>query len=181
MQAVERRPSLLFDEYQNSIAKPNETKNKEAKMLSKNNSTAPPSTLKQKEISVDDMDMISLPTDFDRQMDLGSPMFFDPEDEENKIDPIPSISHHYGNGDDGGSAPSYLPSNLKIEQKANDLFVNPFELVSQMRKRYITTSKQDGVSNIKNDLQTGSCIPSLYRSFGNLKMTNECKTSQTLI
>lgn len=132
MQAVERRPSLLFDEYQNSITKPNETKNKEAK----NNSTASPSKLKQKEISVDDMDMISLPTDFDRQMDLGSPMFFDPEDEENKIDPIPSISHHYGNIDDGSFVPSYLPSNSKIDQNGKDLFANPFELVSQMRKRY---------------------------------------------
>ncbi|CAI1511106.1 hypothetical protein GRS66_008648 [Saccharomyces pastorianus] len=155
MQAVERRPSLLFDEYQNSITKPNETKNKEAK----NNSTASPSKLKQKEISVDDMDMISLPTDFDRQMDLGSPMFFDPEDEENKIDPIPSISHHYGNIDDGSFVPSYLPSNSKIDQNGKDLFANPFELVSQMRKRYITTSKQDGVSNIKNDLQNWFLYP----------------------
>lgn len=85
MQAVERRPSLLFDEYQNSVTKPNETKNKEARVLSENDGDVSPSVLKQKEISVDDMDMISLPTEFDRQMVLGSPMFFDLEDEETKL------------------------------------------------------------------------------------------------
>ncbi|CAI4043682.1 metallo-dependent hydrolase superfamily protein SKDI_10G1430 [Saccharomyces kudriavzevii IFO 1802] len=155
---VERRPSLLFDEYQDSIAKPNETKNKDGKALSKNISTAAQSGLDPKEVSVDDMDMISLPTAFDRQMILGSPMFFDPEDEENKIDPIPSISHHV-NGENDYFDSSYSPPNLKTEEVVKDLYVNPFELVSQMRRKYITTSKQDGVSNNKNDIQNWLLYP----------------------
>ncbi|CAI4566167.1 AVB_G0029500.mRNA.1.CDS.1 [Saccharomyces cerevisiae] len=159
MQAVERRPSLLFDEYQNSVTKPNETKNKEARVLSENDGDVSPSVLKQKEISVDDMDMISLPTEFDRQMVLGSPMFFDLEDEENKIDPLPSVSHHYGNGESDSFVSSYTPSNLKTGEETKDLFINPFELVSQMRKRYIAASKQDGISNIKNDTEKWFLYP----------------------
>ncbi|EJS43158.1 YJL070C [Saccharomyces arboricola H-6] len=159
MQSAERRPSLLFDEYQNSIAKPNEVKNKEARILSNSDCAASSSVLKQKKVSIDDMDMISLPTAFDRQMVLGSPMFFDPENEENKIDPIPSISHHYESIESANSDYSYSTPNLGIDEGNKDLFTNPFELVSQMRRKYITASKQDGISNIKNDLQNWFLYP----------------------
>ncbi|CAI4886613.1 CLL_collapsed_G0029320.mRNA.1.CDS.1 [Saccharomyces cerevisiae] len=91
------------------------------------------------------MDMISLPTEFDRQMVLGSPI--------KPINSLQLVSHHYGNGESDSFVSSYTPSNLKTGEETKDLFINPFELVSQTRKRYIAASKQDGISNIKNDTE----------------------------
>ncbi|CCH60077.1 hypothetical protein TBLA_0C02680 [Henningerozyma blattae CBS 6284] len=218
---VQRRPSLLFDSYEDNVILPgikqlslqdrynsNQSINKEQENAEEEKKLA--EFINQKEIfasthkknleheninnskplkvqsdksklSIDDLDMISLKTSFDKQMLLGSPMYtFQPNP--NTI--LPSSGN--GSSDMSSSTPNESLINLSTStvssadnnaafqmdddpvfremlknkfKKNNSLDINPFEKIALLRNKYIINSLQDSEDNIKYDIDNWFMYP----------------------
>lgn len=92
-------------------------------------------------------------------MILGSPMYLDPLEETNRINPVilrlqnedKKAIHHYSR-----SVPSDA-SNFHLEEIQNS--ENPFASIVEMRSKYILSSAQDSSSNAKNDVKNWLLYP----------------------
>lgn len=159
---IQRRPSLLYDSYEDNITVQGE--NRERYYNIKNGETTKPKLKKKneeyediknikllpidtKKLTIDDLDMISLPTEFDKQMLDGFPMvtYFD------------FLNNNISNIDD-------LDDPLTIDYLNNDkssslIDINPFFRISLLRRKYIVNSLQDCESNIKYDLDNWLLYP----------------------
>ncbi|CCK68960.1 metallo-dependent hydrolase superfamily protein KNAG_0B05270 [Huiozyma naganishii CBS 8797] len=118
---------------------------------------------KKKDISIDDMDMIALKTNFDKQMIVGSPMYLDPLEEERgtmileyKDDEIRKESRYSLKGN--CSNPEPASSTHYHFQKIREV-TNPFHQLVKFREKYVRGSFQDSESNIKNDVEKWLVYP----------------------
>ncbi|CCF55603.1 hypothetical protein KAFR_0A01650 [Kazachstania africana CBS 2517] len=141
---VERRPSLLFDDYEKSVVVP-EQKQSAIPIISKE---AQEKLASKKLVSIDDLDMISLSTVFDKQMMLGSPMFLDSTDETETLSKQLSADeqNYYTHSQCYNPIPTAC-SALNPEENHQ----NPFNKLVQLRTKYIFNSFQDNRSNVKNN------------------------------
>lgn len=144
MTATQRRPSLLFDNYEEVHHKSAAGALKE--LIEKKRLKIP---YKPEELSIDDLDMMPLSTSFDKQMLLGSPMYLDPEEEEEKHSMIMEDFSKHG-----------THSSQPIPSDASTLYLSDttsegvsFEDLTEIRAKYILASTQDCASNIKYDLE----------------------------
>ncbi|QLQ78489.1 hypothetical protein HG537_0A07360 [Torulaspora globosa] len=139
----ERRPSLLFDNYEEVHYKSANSSLKET--IEKNRLKIP---YKPEELSIDDLDMMPLSTSFDKQMLLGSPMYLDPEEQEEKHS---MIMEDYAKHGSHSSQP--IPTDCSTLYLSDDIDgEKSFEALTEIRAKYILASTQDSASNIKYDL-----------------------------
>lgn len=140
MAVPQRRQSLLFDVYQQAHFSFEDYKAKDEGKLNI------PSNPEQ--LSIDDLDMMPLSTSFDKQMLLGSPMYLDPEEQEEKQSMVMEEFSHHGTHS-SRPVPSDA-SNLHLDEyfEGDD----PFENAGQLRAKYLLASSQDCASNIKYDM-----------------------------
>lgn len=141
MAVPQRRQSLLFDIYQQAHFSAEDKQVKDEGKLDIPN--------KPEQLSIDDLDMMPLSTSFDKQMLLGSPMYLDPEEQEEKQSMVmEELSQH------GTHSSRPVPSdasNLHLDRYFDG--VEPFENLGQLRAKYLLASSQDCASNIKYDLE----------------------------
>lgn len=162
---IQRRPSLLFDEYEKEVIVPEQILKKVP--ILKDEATLKLSALKP--ISVDEMDMIALQTSFDQQMIKGSPMYLDP-DEEEMVNPVTmetfNFQHYTTTRVQKGQSINSIPTDsthfcLKKIDKIN----NPFEKLRKLRLNFIRGSFQDNGSNIKYDIENWLVYPKALPKF----------------
>ncbi|KAK5962717.1 metallo-dependent hydrolase superfamily protein PWA37_005159 [Arxiozyma heterogenica] len=117
-------------------------------------------------LSIDDMDMISLKTDFDKQMVLGSPMYLESDEEI-------EITKEYNNNlafdlqfcNDNNTnidncCQKVVPTNSKhFCFKGIKNCKNPVLQLTSIRRKYITSSFQDNKLNAKYNIDTWLLYP----------------------
>ncbi|CCK73550.1 metallo-dependent hydrolase superfamily protein NDAI_0G05670 [Naumovozyma dairenensis CBS 421] len=177
-QTLNRRPSMILDDFEESgiliqelkrhtqLSLPaiHEWKQEQQQAAAEHNYKAPQPR------SIDDMDMISLNTSFDKQMLLGSPMYLDPLEQANKfilqgsnskktildrlLPPQQSQKHphHHYESDVPTDASNF---HLDTVGESN----NPLQSLIELRSKYILSSQQDAKSNISNDLPNWLLYP----------------------
>ena len=140
---LQRRPSLIYDEYEESLLVPKKVD--ESKL----------NTFESSELSIDDMDMISLPTYFDEQMQRGSPMYMDDSDPLNdSMQDIKDLIH------DLNYTSKPIPKEpLKFPLDQIEGNENVFQKIKHLRAKYIVSSFQDSASNIKYDIENWFLYP----------------------
>ncbi|QLG74808.1 hypothetical protein HG535_0H01350 [Zygotorulaspora mrakii] len=151
MTSFQRRPSLLFNNYENAITARGEEEQAQSILVDgKLNIGTDPNKM-----SVDDMDMISLSTSFDRQMLLGSPMYLETvENGEQKSMVLEDYSTHESHC--SKPIPSDASNLNLVDICGNE---NPFESIANLRIKYILASSQDSGSNAKNDIEKWFLYP----------------------
>lgn len=160
--ALTRAPSLLLDDYQQNIIIPKEKKT--VPIVAKDNATQ--NQLK-KLLSLDDLDLVALNTSFDSQMFLGSPMYFESDEEEEMGLRSITDGQYRDNDDDIHSISSmHYPSG------------NPFEMVRELREKYIKRSFQDCKSNRKNDLDKWLVYPKPLAKFWKFEKDSRLNETQ---
>ncbi|KAL3239642.1 metallo-dependent hydrolase superfamily protein RNJ42_04685 [Nakaseomyces bracarensis] len=141
--AVERRKSLIHNEYDNAISVDSPAKISSKLMDMKKK----PAVKGASTLSIDDLDMVSLGTNFDKQMEVGSPMYWDPDGEA-------SIRTKCG-GDYQAQTKDHIsyhstPVNgLYGSSSGDDAEHNPFNQIIASRTKYVVNSFQNSASNIK--------------------------------
>ena len=163
---LERRPSLLLDNYEEGTA-----------VLPNQNSKTPITSqhagnlLNNKSIlSIDDLDMIDLRTVFDDQMIRGSPMYFDSDNEENN-DPVTYED----------TKPR--PNDISIAATANcygAINGNIFKELRSLRDKYIKGSFQDSISDTKYDLEKWLVYPRPLPKFWKFEKDNRLNEKKSL-
>lgn len=142
--------SLLLDGYEHALRDHHASKAsshaQHAQHAHLTNQLEPPKpAIAPKNMSLDDMDMLPLWTDFDDQMIIGSPMYLEFSGEKGSKG---LISAHFSNHESHSSQPVPCDaSNFHLEVFEGD--ENPFEKLANLRIKYILSSSQDGKSNIK--------------------------------
>lgn len=150
MMTAQRRPSLLFDNYEEIHYKSNSRTLEE--IIEKSRLKIP---YKPEKLSIDDLDMLPLSTSFDKQMLLGSPMYLDPQEQEGKHSMI--MEDYYKHGSHSSQPIPSDASTLNLNSMTNEDI--SFEAITQMRAKYILASAQDSASNVKYDLERDFLYP----------------------
>lgn len=153
---LQRRPSLLHDDYEHAV-----TADSTAKIADslKGKGIVPSANLNKlvqtNKISIDDLDMISLGTAFDQQMEAGSPMYWDPQGEEeirtkcSTISDNPMLNILKGIEHVSYNARPVLAR--EIDSADVDAENNPFNKIVMSRTKYVVNSYQNSASNVKFD------------------------------
>lgn len=150
MTTFQRRQSLVFDNYEQAVLP---TKDEEPTIPDNNGKVS--NVGKADSVSIDDLDMMSLSTSFDKQMLLGSPMYLDPVEDDKKHTMV--MEEYSKHGSHSSQPVPSDASNLHLEGLSVD--ANPFESVVELRTKYILASSQDCKSNIKYDLHKWFLYP----------------------
>lgn len=172
MTSVQRRPSLLFDSYEDAVvSKEDDEQGRRILEDGKLKIGMDPAKL-----SIDDMDMMSLSTSFDKQMLLGSPMYLEAiNDGEKQSMVLEEFSKH------GSHCSKPVPSdasNLHLEDLCEA--ENPFEHIVNMRTKYILASLQDSRSNIKNDISKWFLYPKPLPKFWKFSHDKRLQSSDSV-
>lgn len=182
---VNRRPSMILEQGDALAGIPRHFKQKEPTL--KEEATKKLSTAKL--LSIDDMDMISLTTNFDKQMVLGLPMYLESDEEveindENRDDPYISSFNHYTttttNTHTDNCCQNSIPTDSKhFHCKSIMNFSNPFSQLSKLRSNYISNSFQDNRSNIKYDINNWLLYPKPLPKFWKFEKDERFKNEES--
>lgn len=159
---IQQRPTMFFEHCDSPISTRGHFNEEEP--TSKDDATK--KLNESKLLSIDDMDMISLRTNFDKQMALGSPMFLESdkeiegtmEDNDNFTSPPYFNYNNVTNIDNGCQSPTPADSKHFCFEGIKN-YKNPFSQLTSIRTKYITSSFQDNVSNIKYNLDNWFLYP----------------------
>ena len=149
--AADRRPSLVL----------NNVEDEEPVPSSQSNFKDPKNNV-LKTLSVDDLDMVGLQTEFDTQMVLGYPMYLDARGDDEMVEPIayPAASGFTKESDYSSSVPHFHKSKVNFSRGGTLLAAaNPFIEIQKLRSKYIENSFQDAKSDIKNDIDNWLVYP----------------------
>ncbi|KAG0654412.1 hypothetical protein C6P44_000963 [Monosporozyma unispora] len=183
-QQAQRRPSMLFEHYDAPVDIPRQLKQKEPTL--KEEATKKLNAAKL--LSIDDMDMISLKTNFDKQMILGSPMYLESDEEtetrdENCDDPYISHFNHYTTSQNtlmDNCCLNPIPTDSTHFYCKNVMnFSNPFSELSQLRSNYISSSFQDNKSNIKYNIDNWLLYPKPLPKFWKFEKDERFKNEES--
>ncbi|AQZ09781.1 YBR284W and YJL070C [Zygosaccharomyces parabailii] len=146
--------SLLLDDYEHALWDHHSSKASAHALLRKqleySKEAVPP-----KNLSLDDMDMLPLWTQFDDQMIVGSPMYLEFPGENGGQG---LIAAHFTNHESHSSQPVPCDaSNFHLEAFEGD--ENPFQKLADLRVKYILSSSQDAKSNIKYNVDKWFLYP----------------------
>ncbi|CCE64621.1 hypothetical protein TPHA_0I01150 [Tetrapisispora phaffii CBS 4417] len=154
-----RRNSLCLDDYEANIVAPQDE-------LS---TRIPKITHVKSSLTLDDLDMVSLHTEFDQQMLLGFPMYADGIENATFNDKLSFNMFNKQNGSlEHGSSTSIVDESNTNESVLNsDTYVDDdiqamnttINRVNQNRIKYIKRSMQDNLSDFKNDVNNWLMYP----------------------
>lgn len=141
---------------------------------------------KKNMLSIDDMDMISLKTDFDKQMVLGYPMYLESDEEivvttgDNNDFPLNSQFCNDNITNIDNCCQNAIPTDSKhFSFEGIKNYKNPFSQLTSIRTKYITSSLQDSISNAKYNLDNWLLYPKPLPKFWKFEKDERLKSQDS--